>query len=387
MFDRRWAVLAGVSFGWLLHIGIRLAIPALLPYFRAVFQFDLSFAGLLITLLWLAYAVGQIPGGMLGDRLGERNVLAGSTVLALMTLFLVGVSITRWWFFAATVGFGFATGLFATSRFTVLTDVYPESSGTAIGISSGIGNVGSMVIPIVAVFVASTAGWQFGVTFVLPFFVLAALGLWLAVPPGTSGSRPTTASPLAQMARSVGTVFRPTVLPVVLSMFCMNFVFQAFTGFYPTYLVEVKGTTEQTAGLLYGLFFGSATVVQPLVGVVGDRYGSKRTIVLLVAVLVVSLVSLPFGTDFVHFLALSVLLSVQMGFWPLAIVVLVDLLPEETQGNALGMARTTYLVLGSLGPLVVGQVSAVGFFDETFFLLGGVAVLALLSMAASSATS
>jgi len=95
-----------------------------------------------------------------------------------------------------------ATGLYATTRFTVLADVYPDRAATAIGISPSAGNVGTVLLPVALGGAAAALGWRAGFGAAIPLFAAAAVGLWLAVPGrtsaagsdgdgGTAGRRPT----------------------------------------------------------------------------------------------------------------------------------------------------------------------------------------------------
>jgi len=71
--DGRGDILVAVAAGWFLSIGVRLAYPVLLPYLRESYGLDLTTAGLLLTALWLCYALGQLPGGLLADRFGGET--------------------------------------------------------------------------------------------------------------------------------------------------------------------------------------------------------------------------------------------------------------------------------------------------------------------------
>lgn len=57
-----------VAFPWALLLWSRMALPVLLPFIQADFGLSLSIAGLLVTLLWLGSAIGQLPGGILADQ-------------------------------------------------------------------------------------------------------------------------------------------------------------------------------------------------------------------------------------------------------------------------------------------------------------------------------
>src|SRR6056297_251324 len=160
--DGRGWILVVIAVGWALAIGIRLVFPALLPAVRRSFGMSLSTAGLLITVLWGAYASMQFPGGILADRYGERVVLVVAIALGGLGVVAVTAATTTVAFFAGAVGVGVGVGLYGTTRLTVLSDVFTERTGTAIGIAQATGNVGTMGLPPIAAAIAAAVGWRLG---------------------------------------------------------------------------------------------------------------------------------------------------------------------------------------------------------------------------------
>ncbi|WP_254547023.1 MFS transporter [Halomarina pelagica] len=373
---RGWLFLA-VTLGWLLSIGTRLVFPALLPRIRVGLGLDLTGAGLVLTALWIAYAVSQFPGGLLGDRVGERATLAASTVVSTVGVAIAALAPDVGSFVAGTVVFGVGTGLYSTTRMTIMSDVYPRVTATAIGLSQAAGNVGTAVLPVVAGLLAATAlGWRGGLGVIALPFAATAVGLWLTVPQRT---HPVVS---ADDGRSIRTalagVLRPVPLLVAGMMFTMSLVYQGFTSFYPTYLVTAKQLPDGTAAALYGLFFATGVVVQPLAGAASDRLGTKTTLLAATLVTIGALALLPVFDDAVALAGVTVLLGVQLGFWPVANAHAIAVLPDTVQGSGFGLIRTAYLVLAAGGPVLVGSLADAGLFDEAFLLLAGVATVALL---------
>lgn len=378
--DGRGWILVAVAVGWLLSIGMRLVFPALLPAVRAAFDMDLTTAGVLLTAMWGAYAVGQLPGGVLGDRIGERNTMVASTILGTATILVVAVSTGVASFFAGTVLFGLATGLYATTRFTVITDVYPERDATALGLTSAAGNVGTTVLPVVAGVLAAALGWRVGFGFAIPALLATTVGLWLVVPRTTSGRTTGGDPPLETARRVLHGVSSREMLLVGVAMLLMSTIYQGFTGFYPTYLVVEKGLSGRTASTLFGLFFGMGILIQPLSGAASDRIGARRTMAGANALTVLALSALPFVRGFVPLVLMTVALALQLAFWPVAQAVAIDALPTEIQGSGFGLLRTAYLVVAAFGPTLVGVMGDAGRFDGAMFLLAGFAALAALAV-------
>lgn len=371
--DGRGWILLGVAGGWFLSLGVRLVFPALLPYLREAFSLGLTTAGLLITVLWVAYALGQFPGGIIGDRLGEGNALVVSTLVSGTMIAVVAVSNTAFVLFLATALFGFSTALFGPARFTILSGIYDDHDGTAIGLTLAVGEAGNAILPVVAGLLAATVSWRLGFGVTVPLFFLMALVLYRVVPGKmTEGSAVDSLSmeTLRYVARGIA---ERSILIVTGVHVFLFFVYQGFTGFYPTYLVEVKDLSPGLAAGLFGLFFASGVVVQPIAGAGGDRFGTRPTLYVVIAVTTLALAALPFVDGFSGIVLVTIVASALLGVTPLTQTFLVNALPEDMKGSGLGLLRTGHIALGATGPLVVGAVADFGFFNGAFL---GLAVVA-----------
>lgn len=375
LVDERLGILAAVGFGWLLLLGTRLVVPALLPDIRAAFQFSNAIAGSLYTLLLAVAALLQLPGGVIADRVGGRAVLLLGAGAGLVGVTLLAAAPTVAVFVVGIVLFGAGTGIYGTPRVTVLSAVYPDRDGTAIGIVSAAGNTGTTLLPVAAGVVAAAVGWQFGFWLVAPLFALSIGLVWWFVP--SDAGQADEPSALREDARNIaaGLGDRRVLLATVV-MTVMFFAYQGLTAFLPTYLVEAKSLSEQAAATLFGLFFAGGVVFQVFGGNLGDRFGQRRAMTGLLFASAVTTAALPFVPRGVGLVALVVALSVQLGYWPIVFSYTVAALPDEGQASGLGLLRTFYLLVGSLGSAAVGILADIDLFDEAFFLLAGLALVA-----------
>ncbi|SNR55572.1 Nitrate/nitrite transporter NarK [Halorubrum vacuolatum] len=375
----RGPILVAIAGGWFLSIGVRMIYPILLPHLRTAYGLDLTTAGLLLTVLFVAYGLGQFPGGLLADRFGEKAILIVSSTISVATLALIVTAGSTAVLFAVTALFGVGVALYAVARYTILADLYPERVGAANGVVSGAADLGQSILPPIAGFLAAVLAWQFGFAFAIPLFALAAVALWLAVPSHRSESTRSADRPSFESARAVLSGLRiPAVVYGTGLLLLGVTVWQAFTGFYPTYLIDEKGLSATLAGVLFGLFFALGVVVQPLSGAAYDRIGVGRTLVFVMGVAAVGLVILTQLESFWPLAAVTVLLSTLLGFATVTQTHLILALPDDIQGTGFGILRTISFTVGASSPVLVGAAADRGFFDEAFLALAALAGLTVL---------
>jgi len=371
--DGSVAVLAAVSFGWFLTLGVRVVYPTLLPGVTAAFGVGNATAGLFVGVLWTTYALLQFPGGALADAVGERLVLAGSVALTAAAAVAVAAATTAEAFVGATVVLGVATGLYGTTRITVVAATYDRMAATAIAVSQAAGNVGNVVLSAGAGAVAAWVGWRWGFGALVPAMAVGAVALWLTVPPATGGTA--ADEPFRETMRRVAVaVRRPRVLAAFALLALNMLLYQSLTGFLPTYLVARKGLAPETAAALYGAFFAAAIAVQFLSGAVADRRGARVAIGAFVGLSVPAFALLTVARSLPAVVASVLLLSSFLGGMPPINTAGVGVLPDEIRGSGFGLLRTGYIAFGAVGPPVVGVLADAGRFDEAFLLLGGVAL-------------
>jgi MFS family permease len=283
--------------------------------------------------------------------------------------------------FGATALFGGGTALYGVSRFTILSEIYPDQLGTATGVTMAAGDAGNTVMPPAAGFIAAAAAWQYGFGFTVPLFLLAAVALWATLP-----GRTRTATPLSEslaLDDVVPTLTHPVVLRGTVLLVLWGVIMQAFIGFYPTYLIDVKGLSVRVATVLFGFFFALGILAKPIAGRAYDAVGVRVPLLAITGTAGLALAALPFAGEVWPFVLLTVLASALLGFETIVISDLTSRLPDGTQGTNLGALRTVYIALGALSPVLFGAVADRGYFDEAFLGLAVLAGVVLLVVFAS----
>ncbi|WP_135665500.1 MFS transporter [Halorhabdus rudnickae] len=376
---RGWS-LSVVAGTWGLLLGVRMIYPVLLPSIRETFDLSLTVAGLLVTILWLGSAIGQLPSGMLADRYSERSVMAAGVLVAALGVSLVVLAPTAAVLFGATALVGLGQSLYPIARITILTDMYPDRIGSALGVTMATGDLGQTVFPPIAGAVAAAVAWQAGLGMMIPGLLVGALALVVVLPAqtGATGSETEDGGTLREL---IADLREGDILFFAFILFLYILVWQSFTSFYPTYLAEQKPLSETTAGLLFSLFFAVGVVVKPAAGVAYDRIGPRRSLVAVLSGPVLGLAALPLVDSLAGIIVITALVSTMLGSGAITQSFLSEAFSEEARGTGLGIVRTTAATLGAAGPLVFGLIADRGFFDEGYFLLAGLmAVIVLLTL-------
>ena len=371
-------LLVPIAVGWGLLIGTRMIYPVLLPSLRRSFDLDLATAGLLVTFIWLGSAIGQLPSGMLADRFSERSVMVSSTLVVSGALIAVVFAPTASVLFAATGVVGLGLSLYPIARITILTEIYPDRLGSALGVTMATGDLGQTVLPPFAGVLAAALAWQVGFAFVIPFLLLLALVLWITLPNPTPQESDGEGLSRERARYVLGELNDPALIFMTVVLFLFIFIWQTFSAFYPTYLAEQKGLSPSLAGGLFGLFFAFGVVVKPLAGSAYDRVGMRTSLAVALVGPVFGLFLLPAVDGFWPLVGITALVSTMLGTGAITQSYLSELFADDMRGTGLGIVRTTAATLGAAGPVVFGAIADRGYFDEGYLLLGAIMVVVIL---------
>jgi len=360
--------LVTIALGWGLLNGTRMIYPVLLPSISTEFDLGLTAAGFLITLIWVSYAIGQVPGGVLADRYGERTVLLASVAIVAGALLVVVLAPTAGVLFVGTALLGLGLSLYPVARITVLSELYPDRIGRALGVTMATGDTGQTLLPLAAgVLVVGT--WQVGLAFVVPLLIVIALLLARTPLPATTHAQRSNDDLSLQRCKYVlGELRHPTLLTMGVLLFVYIGVLQTFSAFYPTYLISVKGFSPAAASGLFSMFFALGIVAKPLAGVPYDAIGIRRSLPIVLGGAVVGFALLPVLSGFWPLALDTVLISTMLGSGAITQSYLSETIPAEIEGTGLGAIRSGASLLGSMGPVLFGAIAERGLFDTGYLL-------------------
>jgi sugar phosphate permease len=300
----RYLVLAAVCSLAALTYVQRQGFVAGTPYIQHDLGLDDEHMGYLLSAWLVAYGVFQVPGGLLGDRLGARSlltvlVLSWSLVLGTVAL-IAALPAGSWLAFGLLLALRFLFGMFQAGGFPgvarVVADWVPTPQrGFAQGLIWTFSRLGGFVAPLLVGLWLFKAfqGWA------VPFLILASLGLlWCAVFWPWFRNRPAEMAKVNEAERALIDAGRPAVPrrpePIPWSRFfasrsvwalCLMYGFVGFSGNFitnwlPSYLKRHRSLSDEETAWLSGLPLAFGIVSCVLGGILSDwlirRTGSRN---------------------------------------------------------------------------------------------------------------
>ncbi len=224
--------------------------------------------GWVLAAFALAYALFEIPSGMLGDRIGPRKVFI--RIVLLWSLFtaltglvtgLVALLIIRFLF-----GLG-ESGTYPNSILTVSRWFPVSETGKAlswIGLGS---QIGAALAPLIVVPIAASYGWR------MPFFVVGLIGIvWIGICYAWFRDFPRQMKKMPSLEKELiettcrhsdqqhlvhwKLIFKNSTLwPLMLMYFCCQWANYFFVAWMPVYLQEGRGFSENSMKTITSLVF------------------------------------------------------------------------------------------------------------------------------------
>ncbi|MFA9516503.1 MFS transporter [Halopenitus sp. H-Gu1] len=349
----RDTVLTLCTLAFLVTMVGRLAISPVVPAITDEFGVSNTAIGVALSGMWLTYGLVQYPSGVLADRYGDRTVVLVSVGGTATACLIVAVAPIFGVFFLATVLLGALAGLHFSVATTLLSRLY-DNVGSAIGVHNAGGTIAGLATPVAVAWVANRYGWRpaVAITFVLgvPIFVLFALRVRPVEPRRTE-------EPLRDRFRlkpMVDLLSRPSIVFTLWLAVVGEFAWQGIASFLPTLLVERHGQSTALAGALFSLYFVAQGIGQVGIGIVADRVGRDGVTAGCMVVGIVGIAALTLQSGLVVLATGAVLLGVSMSFGPAVLPRFFEEMSDEERSAGFGLVRTVYMIVASLGSVVLG---------------------------------
>ncbi|MFQ5762105.1 MAG: nitrate/nitrite transporter [Candidatus Bathyarchaeia archaeon] len=320
-----------------------------------VVELGLSYgeSGLVMSILWLSYAVMQIPGGMLSDRWGGGKVM----VLSAAVLGVAGLAFVTSDSFATALltrmVMGVAGGLILPAAVKVISSTFAERElDLAMGIfASGWGASQIVAFTIVPIFI-TIGTWRIAALFVGVFALCAAVAFTYLWKGAHMGSEPRRAA-RPQLRK----VFTMRLTGLGLNNFAGLAVMMGVATWAPFFLMSKFNMPTQDAGLIIAVVGVTNILASFIGGVAAVKLGRARVVViamLMYLLLPVALVYSP--TSSWAFFIIAGVGWATMFYAPAMFAWVPSSTPlgKEGAGTAFGVLNTMSNVGPFLSPFIMG---------------------------------
>lgn len=297
---------------------------------------------------------------MLGDRIGRRPLLVGTTFLYAIFTGLTATSQTLtmfviFQFFART----FLLAEYATA-ITIVTEEFPaERRGRALGTLTALGALGLPIVAVLHLLVKDTAlGWR--ILYLVGLIPLIAVGFlrlklketerWTtAKAEGSTMSRHRIRQLLHQADRSI-------IWKVGALYFFSHFALLGAVTWWPFYAGVHLNYSDGTIALLLGIAYPLGVTGYYLAGRLADRFGRRRTgTVFLFVGMLFGIMVFQVSDPVLMFPALVLAVFFGFGMNPILAAVAAELFPTSLRATAVGFVRSIFGTVGGIaGPIFVG---------------------------------
>lgn len=330
---------------------LEFALPPLFPLLIDEFQYSYSKVGILSSVVVLTMFIFQTPLGHLSDKKGRKVLLVSFLMILVAATFLTGFSqiFIHLLLFQILVGIGGSA--YHSAGMALASDVAPSKRmGRFMAIQGFGGTMGVATAPFIVSIFATAFGWRTAIQstalLALPVVVLI---WWLLKTSNHTGP-----------AQKKETVVLPKIVIVfiLLGFLLQGFVFRGIVSFFPTYLVDIHGSTLKLAGTLTSLLFLGGAFAEFAGGEWADRTEKLNIVVISYGMrcLILYLITITF--DETALLALVLSFGFIQGLSIPALVSLIrDMSPSDSAGKSYGAVFSTTTLTGFFSPLVVGYIA------------------------------
>lgn len=401
----RFGVLGLITFATMLNYVDRSVMGVAQPSLVAELAIGPEVMGLIFSAFSWTYALAQIPGGLVLDKLGVRLTYGLSLGLWSLATMLHGLMSSVVGLFSARLALGVAEAPCFPANSRILSTWFPQSERAR---ANGVYSVGQYVglgfmIPLLT-YIVATFGWR------ALFFIFGGLGVvyafvWHALYREPHESRTANQAELDYIAAGGGLASRASgfvlswaavrmllrqrqILGASIGQFCGNSTLVFFLTWFPSYLATERGMDWIRSGFAASLPYIAASVGVLVGGVVSDgiirRTGSAtlgRKLPIITGLLLTSTMVLAnFTPSNALVIAIMSLAFFGQGMVNLGWTLIADVAPKQLIGLTGGVFNFCANLAGIVTPLVIGFV--LGATGSFYGALAYIATLGLVGAAA-----
>jgi sugar phosphate permease len=365
----------------------RAAISIALGQIGKDFDLQASDLGIVISAFFLGYAVMQVPGGWLADRIGSKSVVIAT--IAMWSLFTVTTGLA--WSLLSLIAirfiFGIAEGGFPPASVKAIAELFSrEASPKMSALLMSSNYAGSMVAPLVMAPLIIWLGWRHAFTAIGVAGLVFAVVYFVSIPRAGSDAPAAQAGGRVSAAQARELLKNPLLWRLLMVWFGLSCVNKGLDSWMPTYLLQQRGLDLKAVGFLTPIPFVLATISTAIGGWVMTRFFAEKEKYLLIGSSTLSgifLYAMYKSETIAALIAFQSLLYFFKSFVLATVIALpTKLLRAQQIGTGIGMINLGGQSAGFVAPVVMGFiVSGTGSFDAAFGFLIVMTAIAVVAAA------
>jgi MFS transporter, FSR family, fosmidomycin resistance protein len=353
-------VLLAASTIHFLHDGFSETLYVFLPLWASEFGLSFSQVGLIRTAYTGGMSAFQIPAGFLAERFGERRILALGTAVTALGFIVAGRAGGFVSLLALLLCAGLGSGVQHPLSSSIVSKAYEDGRRrTALGTYNFSGDLGKAGVAAAIGVLAGLVGWRAAGAAYGVLGVAAALAIVpLLSRLGAGAVEPRHADEHAGVGGWGIRDGRGFSALCAIGMID-NATRTGFLTFMP-FILMAKGLGVGGVGLAFALVFAGGATGKFVCGVVADRVGVIRTVVITEAAttaFILTVVSAPLPIALAVLIPLGVALN---GTSSVLYGTVADLVSSERRSRAYGLYYTVSVGASALAPTVWGLVGDAG---------------------------
>jgi sugar phosphate permease len=386
--SKKYVITSVLFVGWFVSYLDRFLINMALPFIGKEFHIDEVGLGMMLSVFFIGYAIVQLPGGWLSDKVGSRKMMIFSLVMFTIFTALTGLAWSIVSLFVIRFFFGIFEGSFPTASFKAVSEYFPKSDRARVqSVLLATNPLSLAIAPIVAAPLIMWMGWR-GMFIVMSVFGIIASILYVLKIKPLSASEGNVSCVDAADKKTLKELLRDSnIWKISVINFGVNILIWGFLSWLPSYMLKVQKLDLLHAGILSSLpgFAGIAGML--IGGWLLDKWFENRERYLLIAsisiaavclVVMISTSDLPIVVTCQIIMAFCVKLAF-IALWTLPL----KMIDSSNMGSASGVINLGSQLAGVVSPAVMGYliVAYRGSYDGAFgFLIGCAVVSVAVSM-------
>ncbi|HWX62614.1 MFS transporter [Bradyrhizobium sp.] len=353
----------------------RAAISIALAQIGKDFSLQASDLGIVISAFFLGYAIMQVPGGWLADRIGSKPVVIATIAMWSLFTVMTGFAWSLLSLIAIRFIFGIAEGGFPPASIKAIAELFSKEASPKMSTLLMSSNyAGSMVAPLLMAPLIIWLGWRHAFTAIGVAGIAFAVAYLVSIPRTGSDAPAAQAGSRVSAAEMRELLKNPLLWQLLTVWFGLSCVNKGLDSWMPTYLLQQRGLDLKAVGLLTPIPFVLATISTAIGGWVMTTFFAEKEKYLLIGSSTLSGIFLYAMYKSETIAALIVFQSLLYFFksFVLATVIALPtkLLRAHQIGTGIGMINFGGQSAGFVAPAVMGFiVSGTGSFDAAFGFL------------------